>query len=309
MPSLRHRVLARAIPIVRRAGEVTDPDQVRRDILTTQGGMDQSPPARVVRGMQVTELEGFGFPVYDVRAPQLPATGGPARRDSPAVPPRTVVYLHGGALVAGLDRRHWRYAVRLARATGVRVVLPAYPLAPGATWREVYPPLLRLLEHLAVESPGGVTLAGDSAGGGLALAVAQQAAAGAGPQPTGLLLIAPWVDLVGSTPGTEEMRTVDRWLMLTKLRLFGQWWAGEDDPGRPEVSPLHGSYDGLPPMLVFCGTRDLLLPQVRLMVERARDAGVEVSYREEPELIHVYPILAVPEARSAFADAVAFLRR
>jgi acetyl esterase/lipase len=307
VPSLRHRLLARIIPVVRRAGEVTDPDQVRHDILAAQDRADESPPARVVRGMRVTELEGFGFPVYDVRAAAAAGatSGDRSRRDAD----RTVVYLHGGALVAGLDRRHWRYAVRLARATGARVVLPAYPLAPRATWREVLTPLHGLFEQLAVESPGGVTLAGDSAGGGRALAVAQRAAAGAGPQPTGLVLIAPWVDLVGSTPGTEEMRAVDTWLMLTKLRLFGEWWAGGDDPGRPEVSPLHGSYRSLPPMLVLCGTRDVLLPQVRLMVQRAEAAGVEVTYREEPELIHVYPILAVPEARRAFTDVVAFLGR
>jgi monoterpene epsilon-lactone hydrolase len=301
MRSLRHRLLAAAVPVLRRAREVTDPEQVRRDVVAEQDRADQSPPSRAVHGMRLTELQGFGFPVYDVRAS--------TRGDPVEAPTRTIVYLHGGALIAGLDRRHWRYAAHLAEATGVRVVLPAYPLAPRSTWREVHPPLLRLFEQLAIESPGGVTLAGDSAGGGLALTLAQQVAAGPGPQPTGLVLIAPWVDLAGSTPGTEEMRSRDRWLKLTKLRLFGEWWAGDDDIERPEVSPLHGSYDNLPPMLVFCGTRDLLLPQVRLMVDRARAAGVDVTYHEETGLIHVYPILPVPEARAAFTEVVTFLDR
>lgn len=294
-PSLRHQLLARVVPIIRRAGEVTDPDQTRRDVLATQDRADQSPPARLVRGVNVTELDGSGFPVYDVRPPE--ETG------------HTVLYLHGGGFVSGIDPNHWRYVVRLARASGARVVVPAYPLTPRATWREVLPPLLALFEQLAVESPGGVTLAGDSAGGTLALTLAQQVAAGSGPQPTGLVLFAPWVDLAGATPGTEEMRARDTWLMLSKLRLYGQWWAGADDPERPEVSPLHGSYDGLPPMLVLCGTRDLLLPQVRLMVQRAEAAGVPVTYREEPDLIHVYPILPVPEAKPAFAEVLGFLRR
>jgi epsilon-lactone hydrolase len=292
------------VPLVNRAGEVTDPERTRREVLTAQDGADQSAPRRIVRGLRVGMLEpsppgGPGrpaFPVYDVRSPD-------------AAPGHTVLYLHGGGFVSGIDRNHWRYVARLARASGARVVVPAYPLAPRATWRDALPPLAGLFEQLAVESPAGVTLAGDSAGGGLALAVAQQVAAGAGPQPTGLVLFAPWVDLAGSTPGTEEMRARDTWLRLSKLRLYGAWWAGDGDPERPEVSPLHGGYEGLPRMLVLCGTRDLLLPQVRMMVDRAESAGVPVSYREESDLIHVYPILPVPEAKPAFAAVLAFLQQ
>jgi acetyl esterase/lipase len=152
-----------------------------------------------------------------------------------------------------------------------------------------------------------VTLMGDSAGGGLALALAQQAAGGPGPQPTGLVLVSPWVDLAGDTPGTEEARADDPWLRLSKLRLYGGWWAGGDDLDRPEVSPLHGDCTGLPRTLVLCGTRDLLLPQVRAVVGRLRGAGVVVDYIEEPGLMHVYPVLPVPEARVARRRIAAFV--
>jgi acetyl esterase/lipase len=188
-------------------------------------------------------------------------------------------------------------------------VLPAYPLAPTNTWRDSHPALLRLFEQLAIESPRGVTLMGDSAGGGLALAVAQQAAALPGPQPTGLALVSPWVDLAGDTPGTEEQRAHDPWLRLTKMRLYGGWWAGDDDVRRPEVSPLHGEMAGLPETVVLCGTRDLLLPQVRTLVDRLRAAGVAMTYREETGLLHNYPLLPTPEAGPARRALASFVSR
>jgi monoterpene epsilon-lactone hydrolase len=303
VPSLAHETLRRVIPVLRRSGEVVDPERTRADVLAGQARAHTGPPRRL-RGCTVSGLGEAAPPMpFDVGVVVADGGGGSAP------PSRTVLYLHGGGYVSGPDAMHWRFAAALAREAGVRVVLPAYPLTPRHTWTDAQQPLLRLFEHLAVDAPGGVTLAGDSAGGGLALALAQRIARSPGPQPTGLVLIAPWVDLVGDTPGTEAAAVVDSWLRLSKLRLYGAWWAGEDDPARPEVSPLHGDFTGLPPMLVNCGTRDLLLPQVRAMVARAREAGCEVEYDEQPGLIHVYPILPVPEARPARRRVVAHLTR
>ena len=282
------------IPVVRRAAEVDDPDRVRRQVLDRQAKAGSDPPPRSVRGLDVADIDGVGFPVFDVQP-----TG--------TTPTRTVLFLHGGGFVGGIDRFHWRFVSTLARDTGARVVVPAYPLTPRHTWRDSHPRLLDLFEQLAIESPHGVALVGDSAGGGLALALAQQIARRPGPQPTRLVLVSPWVDLTGTTPGTEQVAPYDPWLKLSKLKLYGGWWAGDDDPARPEVSPLHGDYAGLPRTLVLCGTRDLLVPQVREAVRRAAAAGVHVTYREEQGLLHVYPLLPIPEARPALREVVAFL--
>lgn len=295
MPSLQHQLLARAIPVVRRSSEVRDPEAVRRDVLASRDSAPPAPPARTVRGCEVSCVDGYDFPVFSVRA-------------AGSTPQRTVLYLHGGGYVGEVDRFHWRYVAELARRVDVRVVVPAYPLAPEHTWRDAHPPLLRLAEQLAIESPRGVVLMGDSAGGGLALALAQQLAAGPGPQPTGLVLLSPWVDLTSSTPGTREASAADPWLRMSKIDLYASWWAGEDDPARPEVSPLFGALGGLPPLLVLCGTRDTLWPQVAELVRRSRQAGAEVTYQEEAGLLHVYPILPVPEAKRAMEQVVAWLR-
>ena len=93
------------------------------------------------------------------------------------------------------------------------------------------------------------------------------------------------------------------------MHAYAGWWAGTpDDLGRPEVSPGLGDLTGLPPALMFCGTRDLLVPGCRLLVRRAAEAGWDLTYVEEPDLIHVYPILpGIPEARRAWRRTVDFL--
>ena len=124
--------------------------------------------------------------------------------------------------------------------------------------------MVDLATRWARESPDGLVLAGDSAGGGFALAVAGTLRDRGGPQPTHLLLHAPWVDLTTSTPETEAFALRDSWLFLGKLRAYALWWAGSvDELGRPEVSPALGDLAGLPPALVFCGTRDTLAAGLR----------------------------------------------
>ncbi|MFL6134654.1 MAG: alpha/beta hydrolase fold domain-containing protein [Nocardioidaceae bacterium] len=296
MPSLQHQLLTRLIPVIRGRSEVRDPQQLRRDVLAAQQRAQVSPPRRVAARFDVRHeepVDGSGLPCFEVRAPR-------------AQPQRTVLYLHGGGFVSGLDRFHWRYAARLAGQLGVRVVLPDYPLTPTYTWRDSLPALTGLFERLAVESPHGVVLMGDSAGGGLALALAQQVGMRSGPQPTHLIMFAPWVDLTGKTSGTDEAARQDPWLTLSKLKLYGNWW-GAGNPHAPEGSPLFGDLSRLPPTMVLCGTRDLLAPQSRALVARTQQAGVPVTYVEEPGLLHVYPLLPVPEARRAFSQVTAFL--
>jgi epsilon-lactone hydrolase len=294
MPSLQHQFLARAVPRIRRSSEVRDAEQVRREKLAEQAKADTAPPHRVVHGCDVADLDGFGFPVH-----HLKVTG--------SLPTRTVLYLHGGGYVAHADRTHWKYVVTLAHRLDARVVLPVYPLAPSFTWRDSHPQLLSLFEQLAIESPQGVVLAGDSAGAGYALALASQLAGRAGPQPTHLVLHSPWVDLTNAAPATAAAATRDPWLNLSRLRLYAQWWSGGDDETRPELSPLYGDLANLPPALMFCGTLDTLYPQCRELADRAREQSWNLTYVEQPDLLHVYPILPVPEARPALRATLDFL--
>ena len=300
MPSVRHQLLARLIPRLRKSRELDDEPTERARVERWHEGLDRSLPTGSVprfrqRFSVVTERLPGGFPSYSI-----------VRRGT--LPSRTVLYLHGGGFMAPMSAWQVRYAARLADVMGARVVMPDYPLAPEHSWRDSHDDLVALAARLATEAD--LVIAGDSSGGGLALAIAESVRDRGGPQPRRLLLISPWVDLTTSTPETAALDPIDPWLYIGKVHAYAGWWAGApDDLGRPEVSPGLTDLTGLPPALMFCGTRDLLVPGCRLLVRRAALTGWDLTYVEEPDLIHVFPILpGIPEARRAWRRTVDFLR-
>ncbi len=302
-PSRRHQLLAWAVPRIRKSRDLDDVERERARVERWHTTLDRALPTRLVpffhRRFAVVEETVPGasgdFASYVVTPRHLE-------------PVRTVFFVHGGGFMAPIDPFHVRYATRLARALRARVVLPDYPLAPEHTWRDSFEALTELAGRWAAE-PGGVVLAGDSAGGGYALALAQ-ALRDRGPvQPTHLLLHSPWVDLTTSTPETVSVSATDPWLFLGKIHAYARWWAGsEEELPRPEVSPGLADLSGLPPTLMFCGTRDSLMPGCRLLARRGTEAGWDLTYVEVPDLIHVYPMLPfLPEARRAWRETLTFL--
>jgi epsilon-lactone hydrolase len=301
MPSRRHELLAVVVPKLRRSRELDSPEAEKARLLRWHANLDRGFPTGVVpffnrRYAVVREDLPAGFASYTL-----------TRRGT--THSRTVVYLHGGGFVAPIDQFQVRYGARLASGLGARVVMPDYPLTPEHTWRDAHGPIVELVERLLHEGED-VTIAGDSAGGGLALAVALTLRDRGGPQPGHLLLIAPWVDLTISTPETFEVTETDPWLFIGKMQAYAEWWAGSpEDLARPEVSPGLGDLAGLPPALMFFGTRDSLAPGGRLLTRRAQAAGWELTSVEEPGLIHVYPVLPfIPEAGIAWKRTLEFLR-
>jgi len=296
-PSLRHRLIAYAVPRLRKSRELDTAERERGRIERWHGTLDRSLPTQAVFGFdrrfEVEVSDEGGFPTYTITPRGRAVT-------------RTVFYVHGGGYVAPIDPMHVRYAVRLARALDARVVMPDYPLAPEHTWADSHKALVASAAKWAAS--GDVILAGDSAGGGIALALALSLRDLGGPQASSLLLISPWVDLTTSTPDTPAYDQIDPWLFLGKLKAYALWWAGSSaDLARPEVSPGLADLVGLPRALMFCGTRDLLVPGCRLLASRASEAGWDLTYVEEPDLLHVYPLLpGVPEAGRAWRRTRAF---
>jgi monoterpene epsilon-lactone hydrolase len=301
MPSRRHELLAVVVPKLRRSRELDTPEAEKARLQRWHATLDRGFPTSAVplfhrRYAVVREDLPAGFPSYTL-----------TRRGT--TPSRTVVYLHGGGFVAPIDPFQVRYAARLATGLGARVVMPDYPLTPEHTWRDAHGPIVELVERLLHEDED-VTIAGDSAGGGLALAVALALRDRGGPQPRHLLLVAPWVDLTISTPETYEVTETDPWLFIGKMQAYAGWWAGSpEDLGRPEVSPALADLSGLPPALMFFGTRDSLAPGGRMLARRAEEAGWALTSVEQPGLIHVYPVLPfIPEAGLAWKQTLEFLR-
>jgi acetyl esterase/lipase len=288
------------VPRLRRSRELDSPAAEKERLERWHATLGRGFPTAAVpffhrRFAVVREELPAGFPAYALSR----------RGTSPA---RTVVYVHGGGFVAPIDPWQVRYAARLASGLHAHVVVPDYPLTPEHTWRDAHGPIVELVERM-LRSGDDLVLAGDSAGGGLALAVALALRDRGGPQPSRLLLISPWVDLTISTPDTYEITGTDPWLFIGKMKAYAEWWVGSpDELGRPEVSPGLADLAGLPPALMFFGTRDSLAPGGRLLTRRAREAGWELTSVEEPGLIHVYPVLPfLPEAGQAWRQTLEFL--
>ncbi len=300
MPSIPHQLVAFALPRVFRAQELEHEPTERAAVLAHQAERSRALPTwsvpRFRHRFAVVEERVGGFPSYVI-----------TQRD--AEPTGTLFYVHGGAYVAGIDPFHVRYATRLADALGVRIVMPDYPLAPDHTWRDCHEPLVEQVARWSA-APGGAVLAGDSAGGGLALALAESLRDRVLPQPRKLLLISPWVDLTMSSPETPHFARRDPWLKLGKAHAYAAWWAGgPEEVARPEVSPGLGDLSGLPPALQLYGTRDLLAGDCRELARRATESGWDLTSIEEPDLLHVYPFFGdIPEARRAFRQTTDFLR-
>lgn len=303
-PSARHRALAWSLPRVKRSRELDSPERERARLERRNAALESRLPTGLVRGFDTrfaVTTETLPGPEGDLTSYTITPRG---------TRPRTTIYfLHGGGFVSPIDPFHVRYATRLASALEARVVLPDYPTAPAHTWSDSHAALAEHVGHCARDTDR-LVLAGDSAGGGIALALAQTVRDLGGPQPSHLLLLSPWVDLTTSTPETFALDDYDPWLFVGKVLAYAAWWAGSpDDLARPEVSPALADLDGLPPALMFCGTRDLLVPGCRLLADRAAASDWSLTYLEAPGLLHVFPLLPlIPEARAAWRHTLEFLR-
>jgi acetyl esterase/lipase len=228
---------------------------------------------------------GPGFPVYTV----VPKDGGEQG---------SVIYVHGGAWVNEIAVQHWQLAAQIAVEARRTVIVPIYPLVPVGTAGRV----VAAVAHLALAARaahGPVALAGDSAGGQIALSAAILLRDEHRVRVPRTVLIAPALDLSLANPLIDAVQPSDPWLGRSGARVMIEHWRGDLPLSDPRVSPLAADLHGLGPLTVFCGTRDILNPDVCLLAEKAAASGVDVEYHEQPGLVHVYPLTPSPEGAAA----------
>jgi acetyl esterase/lipase len=254
-----------------------------------------------------------GTELHTVSAGEVPAEWV---RCGPVDPDRRLLYLHGGAYVSGSRVSHRALAARLGRATGCAVLLPEYRLAPehphpaalddaAAAWRW-------MLDHGPTGDAAAThaLVAGDSAGGGLALALMLRLKAEGAPMPTAAAVLSPWTDLAGTGASVAANATRDPMLQADLVKPCAALYLGDAAADAPLCSPLYGDLAGLPPLLLHVGEIEVLLDDSVRFADKAERAGVEVTLKVWPEMFHVFQAFAamLPEGREAIAEIGAFLR-
>ncbi len=252
-----------------------------------------------------------------ITGPTSGPTPGPASgpTSAPAPESRTVVHFHGGGYCLGSARMARSWAAHLSAQTGCQVVLPEYRLAPEHPHPAALQDARAVMKALSGQAlpgqaqPGPVVVSGDSAGGGLALALLLALRDEGQELPAGCILLSPWLDLGRdrrAVPGLVRRDVVlnPRWLdACARAYAAPSMWAEHS------VSPLRAAHSGLPPLLIQAATDELLAPDAELLAASASAAGVDVTYTRWPRLWHDFALQPglLAAADSALAQAAWFV--
>ncbi len=225
---------------------------------------------------------------------------------------RVVLYLHGGGYAIGSNRTHIELAGRLARAARAQVLMLEYRLAPENPFPAAVEDVLSAYRYLLEQRVGAgqVLLAGDSAGGGLAVATAMAIRDLGLPAPAGVVGISPWLDLSCGLSSAFAAQSRDPLITPSRIRFFAGHYAAGRDPTHPWMSPLFGELEDLPPTLIQVGSDEILLAECRAFAERAARVRVPVMVEEWPNMFHVWHMTAglLPEGRQAIRRIGRFVR-
>lgn len=224
----------------------------------------------------------------------------------------TLVYLHGGAYAVCSPATHRQVTGAFARR-GFRVFAPDYRLAPEHPYPAGLDDAVAVYRGLLADgvSSGEIAVAGESAGGGLALALLVRLRDEGLPTPAAGLLFSPWADLALEGESMRANDTLDPMFHGAHAAYVASLYLGDADPHDPRVSPVFADFTGLPPLLVHVGESELLFDDARRVAERARAAGVPVAFKAWRDVVHGWQLLPafLPEARRSIDEAAAFVRK
>jgi len=229
-----------------------------------------------------------------------------------ARPGRTVVHFHGGGYCLGSARMMRTWAARLSAQAGCRVVVPEYRLAPGHAYPAALDDARAALNALLTEAdPASIVFSGDSAGGGLALALILAMRDAGDPLPAGCILLSPWLDLTIDRRARPALVRKDLLLSPRWLEACAAAYADPSQWPDPKVSPLRAGHKGLPPLLIQAASDDLLAPDAELLATSAAAASTDVTYTRWPSMWHDFALLPglVAAADSALSQAAWFVTK
>ena len=221
-----------------------------------------------------------------------------------------IVFLHGGAYIFEISGAHWSLVQEIVKRTSVRMSVVDYPLGPESKYQDTFNMLGESYDILVNKYPDDdFIFMGDSAGGGLALAFNQKLILEQYKKlPIKLILFSPWIDLTMSNPEVSNYESVDVILSLTLLKNGAEMYAGNADLKNPLLSPINGGMEGLPEMLVFYGTNEVLYPDGLKWKEQMSHRD-DFHYREFADMQHDWVIFPIPERAAVINEVCTFIEK
>jgi monoterpene epsilon-lactone hydrolase len=272
-------------------------------------------PASLAERRARLDALGARFAVPDdVTVEAVDAGGTPAEWTSTpgADPARVILFLHGGGYISGSIASHRHMIAQAGREAGARTLALGYRLAPEHPFPAALEDAVGAYRYLLAQgfAPGNIVMAGESAGGGLAVAALVTLRDAGSPLPGCTWLSSPWVDLEMSGQTMTTKAAVDPMIQKPYLEELARAYLNGADARGPVASPLYADLIGLPPMLIQTGSAETLMDDAARLAGAAGAADVRTTLQVWPHMIHAwhlfYPQLA--EGRRSLAEAGAFVR-
>lgn len=221
-----------------------------------------------------------------------------------------ILYLHGGAYALGSINTHRELVSRLVTAAKCSALAINYRLAPQNPFPAALEDTLSAYRWLLAEGhdPALIVFAGDSAGGGLAMASMLALRDAGEPLPAGALCFSPWFDLTLSGATIDKNEKLDPILKGSILAVYASYYIGADRADNPYISPLYADLHGLPPIHLQSGANEVLLDDSTRFYEKAHKARVEISLRVWEDMFHVFQLIPfLPQASESLRLGAEFI--
>lgn len=256
-------------------------------------------PVPLPEGTRIESVDVDGLPAEWIHPPEASAD-------------HVVLYLHGGGYVVGSLKSHRDLVARLATASGLRSLLFEYRLAPEHVFPAAFDDTLTAYRWLLSTGtkPEQIVLAGDSAGGGLILALLQTLRESNSTMPAAAVLLSPWTDLVGTVESRTTREGADPIFSAQTMNFLASLYAGPEDKHHPLISPIYADLHGFPPLHIDVGRDEILLDDSLQVAEHARAAHVPVELVVWDDMWHVFQQYAcvLPEGQQSLEQIGRFIR-
>lgn len=225
-----------------------------------------------------------------------------------------ILFIHGGAYVKEMNTFYWEVIAKLVDELSATIYIPIYPLAPEHTYCETMKMLPKLYQKILEKYANNrITIMGDSAGGQIGLSFCQQLNIMELLQPKELILISPILEMFPNFEHLKKMKIIEKKDCMLSTRLFYsgiKWWTKNASETDYLINPMRGDMKGLPTIVIFSGTNDILNTQVQMFIEKVREVGGKLIYIKGENMMHIWPYIPrIKESENAFKQIVSIIKK